>query len=507
MDRFRWCTSFFHLRGGPICFQDRPYLEAIYNSPARRVVMRCARQVEKTTFLAAVVVHAAVTIPGVHIVVVFPRHEQASVFAKSRLRPVIMESPAVRRALLGQRPREPQVNHMRFRNRSEVFIRAAFHSADAVRGIDGDFLLIDEFQDLSAGSLPILEETLGHSNYRRVFLTGTPKSVDNHLENAFNCSTANEWRVPCACGESVFLDESCLGKDGPICAACQAPIDPKRGRWVARNPGSRWGDGFTLNHLVAPWTNYQDLLLRQQTYNPALFRNECLGLPTYLGDHVVTRQEVEQCCTERAMAKSLEDVPRIARQSLIAGIDWGGGATSRTILSIGYMRDDDHFQVVFMERYQAQEEPNEILETIAGRCKEFRIWLIGADAAGNGSVYNNLLLNLLPSLGSLHGMYYSVSDQQPVQYRGRLWNWTIGRTPSIGMVFTRIKKRRLLLPRIEDSSSFIAEIWCETALYDDHHRTIKYTHPETQPDDTLHALNYAVTLARRALDQKLAFGA
>ena len=505
MNRFRWCGSFIYLKGKLISFDGRPYLREIYNSSARRMVLRCSRQVEKTTLVCNIVVHTAMTIPGVHIIVVFPRQDQASVFAKSRLRPVVSESPVVRRILLGDRARDPQVNHMRFANGSEVYIRAAFHSADAVRGIDGDFLLIDEYQDVAGGDLPVLEETLSHSEYRRVILTGTPKTIDNHLEDAFNRSSAHEWRVPCQCGQQVLLDEKCLGLTGPVCPGCQEIIDPRQGIWIPRNPDSAWGDGFTLNHLVTPWLNYSDLLERQQSYNPALFRNECLGLPTYLGDHIVTREEVERCCTARSMAKSLDDVPPAARHRLIAGIDWGGGVVSRTILAIGFMGDNDHFHVVFLERYHAQEDPDEILKAIVRRCNEFKIQLVAADGGGNGSVYNNLLLNKLSGLLGLYAMLYSAADQQPRQYKGRLWNWTIGRTPSIGMVFTRVKKQRIQFPRIEDCSSFLDEIWCETAEYDDHNRTIKYTHPETQQDDTLHAINYAASLGRYLLDRQVSW--
>src|SRR5690606_23697317 len=136
----------------------------------------------------------------------FPRGDQAKVFAKSRLMPVLMDSPVIRRILIGKNGQKPQIGHMQFRNRSEVFIRAAYHSGDAVRGIDADYLLIDEFQDIADGDLPVLEETLSHSQHRRVFLTGTPKSVDNHLEQVFSRSTAHEWLVPCLCGHQVFLD-------------------------------------------------------------------------------------------------------------------------------------------------------------------------------------------------------------------------------------------------------------------------------------------------------------
>jgi hypothetical protein len=45
---------------------------------------------------------------------------------------------------------------------------------------------------------------------------------------------------------------------------------------------------------------------------------------------------------------------------------------------------------------------------------------------------------------------------------------------------------------------FLDEFACESAVYDDQQRTIKYVHPETQPDDTLHATNYALLIATRA---------
>ena len=60
------------------------------------------------------------------------------------------------------------------------------------------------------------------------------------------------------------------------------------------------------------------------------------------------------------MAKSINEVSPVAQAHLIAGIDWGGGVVSRTVLVIGYMEDNDHFHVLFMERYHAQEDPDEI---------------------------------------------------------------------------------------------------------------------------------------------------
>jgi hypothetical protein len=472
MTKLEFCSTFVYLKKKPISFAGRPYLHAPYSSQARRLVIRASRQVEKSTFLVNTILYMAVVHPGIRILFVCPRQEQARVFSSSRLLPTIQGSPALRRALLGRKTRKPQVMHLRSINGSEVFIKAAYHSADPVRGIDADLLLVDEFQDIAGGNLPVLEETLSHSDKRLVVLTGTPKSVDNHLEGVFAESTACEFQIRCRCGQDVIPDDRCLGPRQPICPRCQSPIVFASGRWVARNPASTWGDGYWINHIMVPWVNYQELLEKQRTYDPALFQNECLGLPTALGDHIVTRAELEACCTQRPMARSIEDIPHLMRQQVIAGIDWGGGTRSRTVLVIGYMQDDNHFVVSRLERFLPQEE----------------------------------LLDRLPRLGGLYAMIYSVADQEPRQHRGRLWHWTIGRTPSIALVFARVKKQMLLFPRKEDCAPFLGEVCCEVAEYDDHQRTITYTHPETQPDDTLHALNYAAVLARRSLDVRRMYG-
>src|SRR6185369_6586025 len=122
----------------------------------------------------------------------------------SRLRPVIENSPVLHHLLVGNRRRPLPVTHMRLANGSEIYVRSAFNTANATRGIDADFLFVDEFQDVAAGNLPVLEQSLSHSRLGRIILTGTPRTVDNHIEAAFNRGTANEWHVPCDCGASVL---------------------------------------------------------------------------------------------------------------------------------------------------------------------------------------------------------------------------------------------------------------------------------------------------------------
>jgi hypothetical protein len=356
---------------------------------------------------------------------VAPRLEQARTFCHARLLPCLKQSPLVRRMLVGSTSRMP-LSNMAFENGSKLYVRAAFHDADGCRGLSVRRLFVDEYQDIAPNDLAVLQETMSHAKDGRTFLTGTPKLIDNHLEAAFSASTANEWTIPCRqCGQGVVLDQRCLGPSGILCPGCRGPINPRDGAWVARNPRTTWGDGFWICHPMVPWLNYDEILERQRVYDLACFKNECLGLPSSLGDHVVTRAEIELCC------------------------------------------------------------------------EQFNVRLIAADGGGNGHVYNRLLFDKLKGRGIIYAILYSDAGQAPRQ-DGALWKWTVGRSRSLGGVFSRIKKQMILFPHVRQSGSFLDEFACEVFEYDDDQRSGRFTHPKTMPDDALHATNYALLAGVRA---------
>ena len=390
------------------------------------------------------------------------------------------------------------VMNMDFRNGSSVHIRAAFNSADPCRGLSADLLVVDEFQDLAAGDLPVLTEMLSHATNGRTILAGTPKDVGNHLQAMFSRSTANEWLVPCpGCGRNVTLDERCLGPEGVICSTCQHSIDPRSGVWVPRNPAATWGEGFWVNHLFVPWVRYQDILDRQATYDLVLMKNEVLGLPTTTGDFVVTRGQLEACCQDYPQANSLDDIPLAGRRQLVLGVDWGGGGASRTVLTLGFMRSDYCFQICRLERFDSRDDPNYVLEQVASRCRQFQVAFIAADGGGNGTTLNRLLLDRLgndPNL--LYGILYSQSNHAP-QRDGLVTTWTVHRTASIAMLFTRVKKQSLHFPRLADCDRFLDDFSCEIAEHKDYQREVRYIHPDNQQDDALHSATYALLVATR----------
>ena len=174
MEKLTFCARFVHLNRQPISFAGRPYLPAIYASAGRNLVLRCSRQTEKSTFLANTILYEACMHAGMEILLVCPRMEQARVFVRSRLLPALLESPIIRRNLLGRTGRSPQITNMRFANGSRLFVRAAYRSADACRGLSASLLLVDEFQDIAADDLPVLQETLSHAAHGRTILTVRP---------------------------------------------------------------------------------------------------------------------------------------------------------------------------------------------------------------------------------------------------------------------------------------------------------------------------------------------
>lgn len=474
-----------------ISFADRPYLPEVYAAAEGNLILRCGRQVEKSTMLVNVIIYLSFMYSGIKILFCCPREEQADFFVSDRLMPAIQNSPFVRRVLIGSGKARLTGRKLEFANGSRVYVRSAFNSADAARGISADVLLIDEFQDAASGNLPVLMETLSHSTRKQIILTGTPKGVENHLDATFRHSTACEWLVPCGqCSEQVHLDENVMGPQCPVCSKCGNKLEIQNGLWVPRNPESTWGRGFCISHFLVPWVAYEELLAKQASYSAIQFRNECLGLPTVLGDRIVTREEVEACCIQRRMATKLEEVPREGQHQLVAGIDWGGGANSATVLVIGYMREEKEFQVCRFDRFHAKEDSQYVVSEVAKKCRAFRVCAIAADGGGNGHVLNRCLFDKLQFNDLVFSIFYASSESKPY-LDGVLRKWAVDRSATLGLLFTRIKIKTIKFPNVSDCGSFLDEFLNEYQDYDRHNRTIQFRNPDQLLDDVVHATNYA----------------
>ena len=322
MNKLAFCKNFVYLNGKPITFDERPYLPEIYDVADRNLVIRRCHGKSRNPLFWQTRSSSPPRIRKRGILFVCPRDQQARLFSHFRLAPMLLESPLLQSYLLGKRKKMP-ITNVTFKNGAQLYVRSAYRSADSSRGLSANLVLIDEVQDIAAGHIPVLAEVTSHFKGARMILTGTPKLVDNHLEGFFNQSTANVWTMTCGgCSKPVTIDERALGPEGLICPDCGHSVNAAEGRWVPRNPHATWGVGFTISHAMAPWITHSGVLERQRTYDPASFRNEVLGLPNWLGDHIVTRAELEACCTDRPMLRRVRRETNWSSQGSTGAAAW-----------------------------------------------------------------------------------------------------------------------------------------------------------------------------------------
>jgi hypothetical protein len=199
------------------------------------------------------------------------------------------------------------------------------------------------------------------------------------------------------------------------------------------------------------------------------------------------------------MANQRREIPNYAMNRLVAGVDWGGGGESATVLVIGFVnRRNKHFQVCRFDRWSPRADPEETSQQIATICNQLGVMCIAADGGGNGSVYNRLLLARMRRVIPIFAILYSSSDHEPVQ-NGVVRQWTVDRTRSISTLIARIKDRQVRFPCVADCGSFLDEMASVVTEYDNYTRRFRYVRTPGQPDDALHACNYAHLVGLRSI--------
>ena len=178
-------------------FEGRRYLLPVYDTPAKRVLLQCGRQVEKSTTLGNITLTYAMLRKHFRSLFVSPTQQQTETFSRDRITTPIELSDTLTAFSKGENTKN-NVLYKKFLTGSDVTFRYAFLHADRVRGISADMLLLDEIQDILTEVIPVIEEALAHSPFQILRYSGTPKSLDNTISYYWEqFSTQNEWVIPC----------------------------------------------------------------------------------------------------------------------------------------------------------------------------------------------------------------------------------------------------------------------------------------------------------------------
>lgn len=447
----------------PFSFGERRYLRRIYDTGSQRTLLKCGRQVEKSTLLGNKLLAYSCINTALNSLYVSPTNQQTKVFSQDRLKEPIETSHYLKAWTTTKL--SDNVFLKKFINRSQITLRYAYINADRCRGIPADVICLDELQDLLTDNIPVIEECAAHSHLKIFMYSGTPKSLDNTIEHYWTrFSTQNEWVVPCH-RHSIqtpagitrqywnILSEEHIGLKGLVCNKCHKPIHAMddMADWVSMNPGilkdthiAKPFEGFRIPQLMVPWIGIEDILQKQKTYSRGKFYNEVLGLSYDSGTRPLTRQDVIDNCDER-----LEITPQYLSRikatigdayPVYAGIDWGTGENTYTVLSLGTYLGDGRFTIFFIKRFEGKEaEPDTQLEEISRIITEWRAQLVGCDYGGGFYPNDNLTRRF--GWQRIIKFQYAGQASQKVYWQKDLLRFIVHRTEVMSDIFNAIKRR------------------------------------------------------------------
>lgn len=491
----------------PFSFDGRKYLRLCYDTPAKRTLFKCGRQVEKSTLLGNKCLAYCCVINAFNVLYVSPTNQQTKVFSRDRLKEPV-ETSDILKSWTTTRLQD-NVFEKQFINRSKIVLRYAYLHADRVRGIPADMIDIDELQDINVDNIPIIEECASHSPYKIFSYSGTPKSLDNTIEKYWNdFSTQNEWAVPCERHGTPndpgswhwnILGMANLGKESLICDKCGGEISSTHpmAQWASMAPSARekYGEGayegFRIPQLMVPWLSYSEILTKLATYSYSKFWNEVLGLSYDSGTRPLTQQDVIDNC-KPGLFMTPEILNQLRSQvsasfQIFAGIDWGTGENTYTVLALGgYIHD--RFTIFYIHRFEGQEvEPPIQLEIIEKLIRAWQVQVVGCDYGGGFDRNDTLIRKFGPE--RIWKYQYSTPGQK-VQWDSKLKRFLVHRTEVMSDIFNAIKRRKFF--NFPDWSHFekpygqdFLNIFSE---YNEQMRQIEYKHTPSHTDDSFHAV-------------------
>lgn len=485
----------------PFSFEGRRHMRRPYDTPAKRILLFCARQVEKSTLLGNKAITYSCMIDGYRTLYVSPSATQTKTFSADRVKEPLETSPVLRSFTTNAL--QQNVFEKQFVNRSKITLRYAFLNADRTRGIPAWGLFIDEMQDILGDNIPIIEQCTSHApeKFKRFVYAGTPKSLDNIIEGfRSKHSTMGEWVVPCDAhgGEGGrywnVLGEKNIGKKGLICEKCGKLIDPMHAaaQWAMMVKDASF-ESYRIPQLMVPWLPWEDILLNYARYSRDKFYNEVLGISYDSGLRPLTSAQLMSCAHPRVYMHPSE----LAKyrnlsygQPVFAGIDWGTGEHSFTVLSLG-MYIGSKFRIFYLHKFEGEDtDPDVQIEKIIETLNNFNVRIIATDYGG-GFDRNHRLIRKF-GMQRVQSYQYMARCKKKVEWDNRLRRWKLHRTEVMSDIFNAIKRRQVEFPRQEEFTPFAQDMLNIFSEYNETLRMIQYSHGVDKPDDAFHSVLYCL---------------
>lgn len=509
--------SWFWLDGRPYSLQDYPFLQTIYDTGAREVLMKTGRQVSKSTCCACLTLTDSVAISHFRTLYVAPTREQTSKFSNTRLTKIIHYSPLLRENFVN--PALPNnVLLQILSNGSEISLSYAWDDPDRIRGITADRELIDEVQDIVYDAvIPVVKECMANSDYALMTYCGTPKSMENTIEFLWKKSSQSEWIMPCeSCGSWNYIDSAkSIGRRGIVCLKCDAYLNPRLGQWYDMNPGAPM-KGFHISQPMLPRNveipvRWERILEKLENYSETLFKNEVLGVSDDIGSRFISQAELMALCEDYYVDLPLSASVLNGIRAVVAGVDWAGnseyGLNSRTVVWVWGLTDDFKLRTLYF-RIFPQANSIEDVEEVARILDACQCRYVIGDA-GEGAVANSALRDRL-GLHRVGQAQYGggAGFSQLIRWNRQGTRYLVNRTASIDSFMLQLKKQGVILANARQMAVPIQDILnvYQESTHSGQGGAIRsiWKHAPNCPDDSLHAMIFG-WLAMKVISGELQF--
>jgi hypothetical protein len=425
-----------NLNGTPYTLEDHFPFEPIFQCHLpRELLLKTGRQVSKSTSVASRGVILSWSIPHFSTLFITPLYEQIRRFSTNYVRPFIDQSPL--KTMLCGTGTENSVLQRSFKNFSKMYFSFALTDANRVRGISAHACNFDEIQDMDISLIPIIQETMSHSEWRLSMYTGTPKTLDNAIEGKWTDSSQAEWCITCPSCRYLNIPkmnydlEKMIGPwhDGigvlnptpdqikkkvkggvpaTICARCKHWVDPRAGRWIHAKPQKRWAfPGYHVPQIIMP-IHYQDadrwaeLLAKQQGYGNFTvpqFYNEVLGESYDVGAKLVTETDLIAAAILPYENNPLTPTVPLQQKreyvTRVMGVDWGGGGENEisfTVMTVIGLRGDGKLDILYGRRLLTPHDHMEEARQIMKVFNAFDCSHLAHDYNGAGSLRETFMI-------------------------------------------------------------------------------------------------------------------
>lgn len=214
---------------------------------------------------------------------IFPTSKDVWDFSDARINPAIKGSEYLTSRM---RPDDPNNKGLKRIGLGYVYFRGS-ESVHGLDSVDGDHMVLDEYDTLNHANLPHAEQRLEGSLYGFTRRVGVPSIPDWGIAKLYERTDKRQWHVRCeSCGDRQpldFYENVDVDRVIRICRRCDASLEHviPFGEWVAEHP-DRGTRGYHFARLNLPRLNLRAMIDRSTDQTASVkqvFWNKDLGLP------------------------------------------------------------------------------------------------------------------------------------------------------------------------------------------------------------------------------------